>query len=309
MACPGLDRALSRAWTIRRLRFDDGWRPDLIHILHPELGAAGLAMAEHWATPYVQTVDEFLAPGERLRLSRRWCRGLIATDRELADDLVANVGVPADFVTVILPGVAADDPAAGERSTRTGVVPVIGASAPLASASGLATFLTTAWRVLDAGVDAEFVIAGRGDDESELRRRADRLRIADRVTFVGRNVLQVDFWGVLDVFCSTSIVPTTGRDLARALAHGVPSIASDIPGSRALVVHDRSGLRVPADDSHALAIAILALLADPARAAALGREGQAVIAREFDHDREARALAATYRDLLTEAGHPRLKAS
>ena len=37
------------------------------------------------------------------------------------------------------------------------------------------TFLAAARRVLDSGVDAEFVIAGQGEDEVDLRRRADRL--------------------------------------------------------------------------------------------------------------------------------------
>jgi hypothetical protein len=43
--------------------------------------------------------------------------------------------------------------------------------------------------VLDAGIDAEFVIAGQGESEFNLRRRAERLRIADRTTFAGRNVI------------------------------------------------------------------------------------------------------------------------
>ena len=56
--------------------------------------------------------------------------------------------------------------------------------------------------VLNAhSVDAEFVIAGQGEAEVDLRRRAARLRIADRLTFAARCFVGPRFWTVLDIFC------------------------------------------------------------------------------------------------------------
>ncbi|MCA1686472.1 MAG: glycosyltransferase family 4 protein [Planctomycetia bacterium] len=177
-------------------------------------------------------------------------------------------------------------------------VAVIGTAGPLVTASGFATFLNAARKVIDAGVDAEFVIAGQGRDEVDLRRRADRLRIADRVTFAGIPVVGLRFWSVLDVFCQPSLVPSVARTLATALAFGVPSIASDIEGLRALVTHGRDGLRVTPGDSGALARAVLELLADPDRARELGSGGREVIRRDYHPDAEARALADVYRRAL-----------
>src|SRR5207249_1429134 len=108
-------------------------------------------------------------------------------------------------------------------------------------------------RVLDAGIDAEFIIAGQGDDEVDLRGRASRLQIADRITFAGRNVVGARFWRVLDVFCQTSLSPTVGRTLALAMAFGVPAVVSDVEGLCALVQHGETGLIVPPGDSGALA--------------------------------------------------------
>src|SRR5262249_14665489 len=150
--------------------------PDLLHVLPTRMSEAGLAIAEHWGVPMVQTVDEFIPTGGRLRLSRRYCRRLIANGRELADDLISALGVPADRVAVVTPGIRAPGvppPRGGDRR-----VPVIGTAGPLAAGSGHATFLSAARKVIDAGVDAEFVVAGRGADEVDLRRRAHRLRIA-----------------------------------------------------------------------------------------------------------------------------------
>ena len=106
------------------------------------------------------------------------------------------------------------------------------------------------------------------------------------------------FWNVLDVFCQPTLVPSVGRTLATALAFGVPSIASNIEGLRALVTDARNGLSVPPGDSSALAAGVLELLADPEQARNLGREGRQGILREYRPDVEAERLATVYRNAL-----------
>ena len=134
-----------------------------------------MALADGWRVPYLLTVDDFLPPGGSLRLARRWCRGLIAGGRELADDLVDLTGVPRSWVHVLPPGLPLPDRPACPRSSGVKVVGVAGA---MAAGSGLATFLAAAVRVIATGLDVEFVLAGHGPDEPDLRRRADRLGIA-----------------------------------------------------------------------------------------------------------------------------------
>jgi glycosyltransferase involved in cell wall biosynthesis len=292
-----------RAFAARRVRFDEGLkRPELLHVVTPEMAAVGLAIAEHWRIPYVQTLDEFLPPGGRLRVSQRWCRGLIAASRELADDLIRNLGIPLEFVAVIPPGIAI--PEESSVTTRRGVVPVIGTAGPLVPSAGIVTFLNAARRVLDAGLDAEFVIAGQGEAEVDLRRRAARLRIADRTTFAGRNVVGLRFWRALDVFCQTSLTPTVGRTLAMAMAYGVPAVATDLEGLRSLVQHGTTGLRIPPGDSGALARTILEMLAERARTQALGEAGREAIRRGFDPAAEASGLASLYRRVLACSATP-----
>lgn len=304
--CPGLGNRWQQAIAVRRLRLGEALdRPDLLHVLQMGMAPAGLALAEHWRLPYIQTVDEFLRPRDRLRLSRGWCRKLVAVSGELADDLRGNYGVPDGLLAVVCQGLSCPGEACADSGDRTPLVPVIGTAGPLVPASGFATFLSAARRVLDAGIDAEFVIAGQGEDEVDLRRRADRLRIADRVTFASHALDGLRFWNVLDVFCQTSLVPTVGRALAMAMANGVPSIASDVGGLRTLIDDGVTGLRVPADNSAALAETILALLHDRERARTLGRQGRQAILDHFDPDDEVRGLDSVYRSVLEpEASAP-----
>lgn len=303
VACPALGRRWRLPLTVRGLRPGGRVeRPDLLHVLQSRVGDLGLALAERWGVPYVQTVDEFLPEGGRLRVSRRWCRRLVSPSRGLAAELADRLAVPGRLIAVAHPGIEVHEPgpAAGRREARE--VAVIGTAGPLVAASGFVTFLNAARRVIEAGVDAEFVIAGQGADEVNLRRRADRLRIADRVTFAGVPVVGLRFWDVPDVYCQPSLVPSVGRTLATALAFGVPSVASDVEGLRALVEHGRNGLRVAPGDSGALAAGVLGLLGDRARARELGRRGRALIARDFQPEAEAAALAEVYDEALAPAG-------
>lgn len=297
--CRGLSGPWALTWALRGLRRHDGpTRPLLIHTLRAALAPAALELAERWGVPYLLGIDDFLPPGSRLRMSRRWCRGLVAASQDLADDLVRSLGVPRDWVRVVPRGLGPAEPVVARWAFDRDQVPVVGSAGALAPGSGFSTFLNAARRVLDAGVDAEFVLLGDGEEEADLRRRADRLRLTDRLTFAGAASAGLSFWDVLDVYCQPANVPSVGRDLARAMAHGLPAVASDIEGLRTLVIHGATGLRVPPGDTHALARAILDLLADRPRSAGLGLAAREAVLRDYDLDREAGTLSQLYDEII-----------
>lgn len=294
---PGLGTRWRSLFAVRGLRFGERLnRPSLLHVVQSRMCDVGLAIAEHWRIPYILTIDEYIPREARLRLSQKWCRRLVASSRELADDLESHLKIPGRWIETIHPGIEA--PEDSSTATIERPVTVIGTAGPLVPASGFPTFLNAARRILDTGVDAEFVIAGQGADEVDLRRRADRLKIADRVTFAGIPVVGLRYWSVLDIFCQTSLIPSVGRSLATALAYGVPSVASDIEGLRALITHQRNGLLFPPGDSVALAKAVMELQLDTGRARRLGREGRSRMIRDFHPEAEARRLAELYRELV-----------
>jgi glycosyltransferase involved in cell wall biosynthesis len=294
--CPGLGRRWLLPWVSRGLDLSEPKaQPRLLHVFGAEMAEAGLDVAERWRLPYLLTIDEFPRRDDRLRLSRSWCRGIVATNRELAEALNRDYGIPARLIQLVPRGIS--EPVGSSNPARSGRVPVVGAAGPLVPASGYGIFLNAARRVVDSGIDAEFLIAGEGDDEAELRRRAERLRIADRLTFAEGVTVGLTFWDALDVFCQTSVNPTTGRPLALAMAHGVPSVASDVEGLRTLVSDGTTGVRIPPGDASALARAIAGLLADPDRARSLGEAGRRATATNHHPDLEAERLAGLYQEI------------
>jgi glycosyltransferase involved in cell wall biosynthesis len=295
-----------RSWWRRGLAARSVWgdlpldRPDLMHVVHDEMIDAAVSVCEWGLLPYVQTVADFRTLERGLRLSRRFCRHVVARSADVAEELTGELGLPVENVTVIKPGImlAEESP----PSPGTDRVPVIGTGSLVEEESGLGVFLDAARRILDSGHDTEFVVTGRGVAHADLRRKAHELGLGERVTMADVRYAGAQYWRALNIYCQPCVAPSSGTTLLRAMAHGVPSIATRVRGLRSLVEHDSSGLVVAPDDPEALARAIIELLENPEYARALGRSARKRVQTAFDPDFEADRLIELYREIL---GSPR----
>lgn len=82
------------------------------------------------------------------------------------------------------------------------------------------------------------------------------------------------------------------------MAAGLPVIASDFPLWRAIVSESQCGLLVDPTQPAAIAAAIRWILAHPEEAEAMGRRGQAAVAKRYTWKNEAGELLALYGRLL-----------
>ena len=159
--------------------------------------------------------------------------------------------------------------------------------------------------------DTELVVAGGpprdelgGDPEAErLLRIADAHGVADRVELRGR-VGRADLPALLrsaDVVVCAPWYEPFGIAPLEAMACGIPVVATAVGGQIDSVVHDLTGVHVPPRDPAALAAALRALLADPARRRELGAAGARRAAERYGFDRIAAATRAVYREAAGEA--------
>jgi len=295
---PMLKHRWLRWFCQRQLAGDDHLhQPDLIHVVHDEMANVALPLAERWQIPYMISIDGYGIIDRGLRLSRRWCRSLIASSPELAQTLQKELGVPADLLSVIRPGIVMPETPA--RVFGSGRIPVIGTAGRSMEVSGFHIFFEAAREVLAKDHDAEFMVALQGDDELDIRRLAQRMGIGDRVTVADFSLLGPRYWKVLDLYCQPSIAPSAGRTLTLALAHEVPCIASRVPGLRELIQDGETGLIVPRAEPFPLAHAILKLLDEKAAARELARSAAASIRLRFDPEAEADHLVTLYRTLVS----------
>ncbi len=75
------------------------------------------------------------------------------------------------------------------------------------------------------------------------------------------------------------------KSLLEAAAMGKPVITTDMPGCREAVVDNVTGILIPARNVDALAEAMCALAADPAKRLRMGKEGRKLAAERFDVSR------------------------
>ena len=138
-----------------------------------------------------------------------------------------------------------------------------------------------------------YLVGGVKDEEYArgCREAAGRGPLAGRVTFAGWQDDVYRWFRALDLVAFPSFTEGFGRAVAEAQAFGVPVVASDIVGIRDTVQEGVGGFfaRTPEE----FAARLLALAADPALRAEMGRRGQAFV-RRFEVGRVTRELEQVY---------------
>jgi rhamnosyl/mannosyltransferase len=152
-------------------------------------------------------------------------------------------------------------------------------------------------------VDARLLLVGTGPLMGELQAKAFSFGVSNRVHFAG-NVDALDlpaYFHACDVFALPSVARSEAFGLVQleAMACGKPVVNTALDSGVPYVSrHGESGLTVPPKDAGALAEALRALLADPARARALGEAGRERVKREFTLETMAERTLALYGELL-----------
>jgi glycosyltransferase involved in cell wall biosynthesis len=167
---------------------------------------------------------------------------------------------------ILVPGIA--DPAQTERTadlnpklaTFIGGRTLILAVGRLVSYKGFDQLVEAAAWLTD---DYAVTVVGEGPQRSALQKLIHQLGLSNRVLLAGRlNQEQLHaLFRVAKLFAMTSNERSEAFGIAQieALAHGVPIVATDVPGSGVSSVSDRGafGALVPVGDPQALAAAIL----------------------------------------------------
>lgn len=176
--------------------------------------------------------------------------------------------------------------------------PVIGTVARLSPEKDQVTMLAAFKLVLESIPETRLVFAGDGSCAAELRDRAAKLGVAERVDFLG---MRTDIPAVLETFCLftlSSVSEGLSMTTLEAMAAGLPVVATDAGGNRELVQPPRCGLIVPQRDAKALAEAYLRLLRQPPLRAEMGRAARGRIERDFSIKKMVSDYVHLYDELL-----------
>lgn len=311
-------RSVLEMWrALRRLR------PDVVHTHGAKAGAVGRAAAVLARVPVVvhtfhgHVLSGYFSPRKSAafqRIERALARRsdrLVAVSAQVRDDLVRFGVAPAAAIEVIRVGfdmARLDVAAARHAELRAAARAEVGiaADARVVAFVGRLVPIKRADRFLRAAVtladvpQLRFLVVGDGEMGPELRASADAQALGERLVLAGYRDEVVPWYHAADLVVLTSDSEGTPVSLIEAAACGLPVVSTDVGGVRDVVVDGATGLIVPAADADALAAAIRALLADPARAAQFGAAGRVQVAERFSADAMARRHEALYRRLLAD---------
>jgi glycosyltransferase involved in cell wall biosynthesis len=306
--------ALAHAFDIRRAArplFDSA---DVVHVhsngLLPEV-AALQAVAS--GKPVVLTLygteiwhyrPRLVPPRLFTRMYRRASRVTFYSQGLL--DRAREVGLGRDGLSVIYPPVAPyfslqDEAARAEARRHLGVTRrhVLVNVKRLHPLAGQRYVLDAMPAILAAQPDTQLVFCGTGPLANELRQHAERLGIADHVTFAGLvdNQRVALFYAAADVFVLPSLLEACPTVAVEALASGTPVVSSDNPGGIELGRLFGDDVHVvPREDAGLLAEALVAFLQHKRRTHA---STDGVLDREFRPAVTAGRFHALYRSLAT----------
>lgn len=274
-----------RAWTIPRVHAAAVSACSVLRVFQITGVIPALLARRRFSVPYVTTYGFWYGrlsrPGPKRvlkaiveRQGLRCAAAVIVTTEELR----AHAARVAKRVVLIPNGVDTRlfAPAPG---TARGGKPRILYVGRLAAEKNVSTMIES-MRYLDAGSTA--VIAGPGPLREALEAQAEGLGVSVEFLGVVEQAKLPAVYGSSDVFVLASFTEGHPKVLLEAMACGLPVVASDCAGNRALVTDGETGLLFDPHDPRHLAERLRRVLQDRNLARRMGQAARAMVVERYD---------------------------
>lgn len=235
------------------------------------------------------------------RITQRWVDGLIAVSTDVKRALIEQFAIRDEKIAVICNSV--DVRRYGHPVDRTAVRASLRLPPEACMAAVVATFkrqkghrylIDAAAQVIDRFPNLHLLFIGDGELRHDLQARTRSAGLSDHVHFLGWRQDIPELLAASDYFVLPSLWEGLPMALIEAMASGLPVIATNVSGSRQVVVDGESGLLVEPGDVPALANAMIRTLAAPEAARAMGRTARQRVATEFSAQKQARDHLALF---------------
>lgn len=191
-----------------------------------------------------------------------------------------------------------------EKARGTNVKKELGVDGPmvllvarLVPVKGIKTLIRSIPLIVERFPKAQFVIAGEGPMEPELRELAEELGVDGNIKFIGfrRDIDRLT--SACDILIMTSHYEPFGMPAAEAGACGKPVVTTDAGGLPEIIKNGLTGFVVAAGDHVKLSEAMVRLLKDPGLRARMGKAGKVRVQRFFTPRTVGARMLRIYNDL------------
>jgi colanic acid/amylovoran biosynthesis glycosyltransferase len=310
-----------RALSLRALDEAEALRPVRYDVLHCHFGTLAAPVIRHRRAGLLagRVVVHFRGY-DITEMVDRHGPGLYAETFREADHFVANcrhfadravtLGCDPARIEVVPSGIVMDGFAFAPRTPPVDGVIRLLTVGRLVEKKGIADVIDAVAMLRRQGQAITLEVIGDGPLRAALADRAAQAGIGAWVRFLGAqpHAVVAQALAAAHLFAAPSVRAADGSEdaaintLKEAMATGLPVVSTRHGGIPELVEHDVSGLLVAERDPPALAAAIAALIAAPARWDAMGRAGRARVERDHAMDVANRRLLDVYRRVLTAEG-------
>lgn len=157
---------------------------------------------------------------------------------------------------------------------------VVGMVGRVCTQKGYRYFIEAAHEVSKVRPDVRFVLVGNGELDRALA-RIDGYGIRNLVVLTGQRTDVPALYALFDLVVVPSLWEGLPYVVLEAMAMRKPVVATRISGNAEVVLHGETGCLVPPGDAGAIANAVLDILSDAGRAAAMGERGRDEIERSY----------------------------
>jgi glycosyltransferase involved in cell wall biosynthesis len=133
----------------------------------------------------------------------------------------------------------------------------------------------------DTYPNVRVLLFGSGPGEADLRALANRLNLFGTLQFAGFREDLDDYLACIDLLVHPAVKEGLGVAMLKAAAAGVPVLAFDTAGAREAVLHGKTGVLVPPEDTAKLQKAVALLIDEPEMRLELGAAGRQRMKDEF----------------------------
>lgn len=277
-------------------------RPDVLHSFLFLANLAGV-MAGRFAR--VPRVVVSLRCSYEAMLGRFW-RRVARWSHRRADRVIVNseatrreeveAGFPPERLDYVPNGIRlAAAPAPERAALELPEGPLVLSVGQLEAVKGQ-RYLIDAWAAVRAAVpDATLLLLGDGSLRAELEELTRRQGVAASVRFLGFREPALPYLLACDLLVQPSLTEGMPNAVLEAMAARRPVVATRVGGLPDVVSDGETGVLVPPADPQALARAIVGLLANPDRRAAMGEAAGRRVRDRFPVERMVTLTEEAYR--------------
>ncbi len=242
-------------------------------------------------------------------LVNRVTDNVIANAQAIKEDVLQRERIMPEKIHIIYNGVNLEQYLPVDSSTQRlkkqrfdipETSPVIGIVANLSYWKGHREFVLAASKVVQRSPEVKFFCIGEDRGmKPQLDSLIHHLGLQKHIIFTGKIEQVEQVLPLIDIQVSASYEEGFSNAILEGMACGKPVIATAVGGTPEAVVHNETGLLVPPKDEHALAQAMLCLLAQPELAKQFGQKGRTRVEQYFSVQKMIYDLETFYCSLLT----------